>query len=864
MVDPNPNSDVKALTKEDYVEVEALDKRYLKEECDTIHEVVESRCNKHSPLRDDLIFQIASERLQERYSRSRSVLECWQYWYHKGMHISQKAKNWPSNAHEFNEILMVSSGKAIIPQAPKPGQDSALWTQEQKECLCKVLKKHYKVQFGKSKEVFWQIIGEAMEKAGYIEHYSLYRTYWDKSGRAEFNYDETDHYEHDFNATKTKPTTNQGISRPLESRHRGREQGGRRARRPSNLDPPLEDSPLEPIKDRKRSNADRYQEDRPGKRRASSPEMKTRKANAPQPIDEVLHHHYSRSHVKDNTAKVASEFSMNLFIATTGDIGHYGSDAKRRPSMESPPKATKPLAPPARQNTPKESPTMRASAARKSSAPSLNLSKPLTMKPRKSSLNVAVQGAASEPPPNDSDMATKPFEFRSSMQRNFHSADEHDQRTEPVWNTSDMVPKRQQKTERESSIDRTAPVQFHFSPTESNFEEETGQGLVRGKKRPTEVMSPAVPVSTQALKPAIFQTRRDAETAPTQSKIKPAILSINTNTTNRTSVQHHLSRKNSSMNHVDGPSNLDGNADYSDDDNAIFIKDTKSTTRGEDTGSKKLTIRPSKLVRALSQHSTRPSQTSSATLSLDNDYSSTSDQPIQYAQSSSIIGPAVPQALAILAPTATTTPTNLSSTSSEEATSISTDEKDNDDDKSTKSDEEMVDALALPTVEPVVHQASATQTTPIPAASQTPSVIEDGKFTTSDDEMEDTPDTAQRSASDEQDIEIEKALKIDMEVTTLEISNAQKKLHEIKEGKAATKKKIAHVEQEIVRLDAERDKLAAEKDRLAAEREKLKQENADDERKAITIEQRLKDLENYKDSLINCIESKEILTNMRE
>ncbi|KAA8573913.1 hypothetical protein EYC84_005458 [Monilinia fructicola] len=186
-------------TKEDdfiSIETDAGQKRYLKTE----------------------VLQIASKQLQERTNICRSVEECWVYWKCRGRLDSKTASHWPLDAKDIDmEVMMprrIKDGTtssyantsdqaalqpdptaAMVPAMMPTAEASKLWPKEQKEFLCEVIKKKKNVQHRKSKEVFWQEVGEDMAEAGYKESYRMFRDYWDKHGRSEFQYDELPYFE---------------------------------------------------------------------------------------------------------------------------------------------------------------------------------------------------------------------------------------------------------------------------------------------------------------------------------------------------------------------------------------------------------------------------------------------------------------------------------------------------------------------------------------------------------------------------------------------------------------------------------------------------------------------------------------------
>ncbi|QSZ33939.1 hypothetical protein DSL72_005518 [Monilinia vaccinii-corymbosi] len=391
-----------------YIESDTGPKRYLKTECAIIRRAIEENYQNH-PSDSYAVLQIASKQLLEEVNICRSVEECWTYWKLRGKNESKIASHWPLDAEGIDGEVKISRRisigttppyantpvEAMVPGTKATGKPSALWPKEQKELLCEVIKKKQHTQYLVSKEVFWQEVGEDMTAAGYIEGYRMFRDYWDKHGRKEFQYDELPYFDIEVipETIKQKKPIRRG--RPLRHRYgsgqrpphdeytpkramgklslqRGEE--GTRARERS-LTP---ESAIKPIRNRKRhAIADQSSPTRPTKKRApSSPQHKLPKAPVPQTSDFLLHNFYSNYNVKDNTAKIAAEFPLPLIAPATGEVFYPSLTPKETTPPKLPRTAIQPVDHLISHNTPSKRSTTNALAAKQPLQSPAKLSQP--------------------------------------------------------------------------------------------------------------------------------------------------------------------------------------------------------------------------------------------------------------------------------------------------------------------------------------------------------------------------------------------------------------------------------------------------------------------------------------------------------
>ncbi|RAL66128.1 hypothetical protein DID88_005799 [Monilinia fructigena] len=615
-------------------------KRYLKTECAIILQSIEEN-HKSYPSDSYMVLQIASKQLQDRTTICRSVEECWVYWKNRGRLDSKTASHWPLDAEDIDmEVMMprrikngttssyaITSGQAALQIASTAAMVSAimptieaskLWPKEQKEFLCEVIKKKKNVQQRQSKEVFWQEVGENMAEAGYKEGYRMFRDYWDKHGRNEFRYDELPYFEREATPETIKQKRPIRRARPpgdrytpdqrlpyddedddecppksgLKSLSLRRREEGIRARRRS-LTP---ESPLKPIQNRKRlTTAGRNSPPtRPTKKRVpSTPPYRLPKAPVPQRIDSILHNMYSQYHVKDNTAKMASNFPLPLIAPATGEVLYPSLNFKEMASSEPPHKNIQPVDRFISHDTPREISTAKKLATQQIlSSPAKNSQIPV----KKVSSKVAAKGtkynqpdskSSARPAQDDFTKTAQSFEFRSSQQKDFSASLE---RTQPA-----SRPRSEKAAMAKITLETTA---------ESN--EQTKGGSIPSREEKEQAKSPSVASdSSDVSASTISQTQTEVEVAP----------SVISYTTDRYGNEHHLYQGENVRPHRNGTSNQ-GITDYSDED-TIFVENNR--TDGEVIAEpEESTLIPSVTASARSCFSGTPS--------LSDDHSTTSDE----------------------------------------------------------------------------------------------------------------------------------------------------------------------------------------------------------------------------------------------
>ncbi|ESZ98682.1 hypothetical protein SBOR_0920 [Sclerotinia borealis F-4128] len=670
--------------KESFIYVDSLtgSLRFLKIECDIIRQVIEENYLNYD-LNEYEILQMASDAVLKQAGTARLVADCWTYWLKKGRQESHVARDWPAEPEDVDENVMMSrrinitttstyavtpdeaalrkTPTAIMVSATKPiATASALWPKEQKEFLCKVIKEKKNDQYHMSRQVFWQEVGEDMHEAGYPEGYQLFRDYWDKQGRQEFNYDEKPYFDkrpttetvkRNNTTSRTNPPGiryNADQKLPRDEDYTPKKGTGRRssystatfqgsgkstkARRRS-LTP--EDSPIQPIKNRKRaSNADEHPPPRPTKKRvpSSSPKHKSPKACVPQRIESVIHNMRSNYHVKDNTAKVASQFPLELQVPTPGEKFCPSFVPKEITLPEPSRKTVQPVAPSTSHDTLSKIFTTEASATQQSERSPRKPSQPPA---RKVSKKASAKDTESQQPDtrksvqpsnNDSAKATQPFDFRALPQMDFAAS------PEPMSPVSPPTPKKvsisknaskqvTQSTEQKKTgfsslaVSQTARNADALVKSVTFFEPETPQsfsakqlspvrkqaGSVRGKEVQTEVKpGPIIPDSAIA---PVSNTVPGSAVAQTPPEVGIAIPSIVTCKTDKYGHQHHLFQGQK----ITHKSNED----------TIFVEDnrppTKVITRAEESA-----LVPSATASTRSRLSATPSLT--------DDQSSTSDE----------------------------------------------------------------------------------------------------------------------------------------------------------------------------------------------------------------------------------------------
>ncbi|KAG4035450.1 hypothetical protein MFRU_001g02190 [Monilinia fructicola] len=637
-------------TKEDdfiSIETDAGQKRYLKTECAIIRQTIEENHQSH-PSDSYRVLQIASKQLQERTNICRSVEECWVYWKCRGRLDSKTASHWPLDAKDIDmEVMMprrIKDGTtssyantsdqaalqpdptaAMVPVMMPTAEASKLWPKEQKEFLCEVIKKKKNVQHRKSKEVFWQEVGEDMAEAGYKEGYRMFRDYWDKHGRSEFQYDELPYFEREATPETIKQKRPIRRARPPGDRYasdqrpryddgdddgyppksamkilslRRREESIRSRRR--SLTP---ESPIKPIKNRKRlTTAGRNSPTtRPAKKRVpSTPPYRLPKAPVPQRIDSILHNMHSKYHVRDNTAKMASNFPLPLIAPATGEILYPTLNSKEMAPPEPPHKDTQPVDRFISHDTPSKSSTTKILATRQIlSSPAKNSPIPV----KKVNSKVAVKdtkynqpdsSSSARPAQDDSTKTAQSFDFRASQQKDFSASPE---RSQPVFGS-----RSQTAAMEKSTLNSTAP---------SN--ERMNGGSTPSREEKEELKSPAT-VSPSSDVPAsvISQTQ-------TQTQVEVAPPSVVTYTTDSYGNEHHLYRGENITPRPNGTSNQEINRDITDysDEGTISVESnipaTEVIAKPEES-----TLVPSATVSARS--------CSSRTPSLSDDHSTTSDE----------------------------------------------------------------------------------------------------------------------------------------------------------------------------------------------------------------------------------------------
>ncbi|KAI9645387.1 hypothetical protein NHQ30_006125 [Ciborinia camelliae] len=643
---PNEEAPISMPTKESlfiYVDTPKGQLRFKEIECDIIRKVIEEN-HQNNEFDEDYILQLASEAVINQAGTARLAHECWSYWFYRGKQESRI--DWPAKPEDVNETIMISGRNKIAPYAITPDEAAlrkapiastapatvppTLWPKEQKEFLYKTIKNKKEEQYRRSRETFWQEVGEDMTEAGYSERYQVYRDYWVKDGRFEFNYDENPY----FDRRPTPPTSRQknpnNRTRPPESRYNSRGRPLRdedytpnrsRERRSSLSDRKFQsirvsgesmgarrrslspDSPpINPTKTRKRtSTGDVDLSLRPKKKRVpSSPRCKSPKAPVPQRTTDVIHNMHSNAHVKDNTPKVASQFSLDLFVPATGQVVRPSDIDKEEKPPDPPHRTTQPVAPSMGHDTPNKTST-NAMATQQPLHSSTNHPQPPA---RELSSNPSVKDTEPhrpdiqrrvQPSHDDPTKITQPFDLRASPENELFITPEPTPAVSQTAAKKSSTSKNQSKrttqpTEQtKSGSDSLKVGETAHSTTDAPVktvavsESETPQrnidrqsnpihkptGSARDKEKQVEVESlSTVPDSSNDSAAAISRTH---------TKVEGSIHSVSTYATDKDGHRHHLYQNKNVTQDLDV-------IDYSDEDTIVVENNTsaKAITRPEE------------------------------------------------------------------------------------------------------------------------------------------------------------------------------------------------------------------------------------------------------------------------------------------
>ncbi|KAK8907447.1 hypothetical protein QC760_004705 [Botrytis cinerea] len=301
-------------------------RRFTKKMCDVITETITEHCHDDTMSAIDILKQ-ACINLSVKTGTTLEVHDCWLYWRKRGMRTNI-ARWWPDSLDDvdkevadYRRLRSAKSNRAraayaarlaTVPVASSetagtteafassdPVEEPKDWPREEKLLLFAKLKAKRPIQHRLHTNMLWIMVGRAMRREGYTRGRDEYREWFEKYGRAYFDYDETRYFSQPGNPHVGTGRMQNGIMTP-------------------------EDSPVGDARRRRRnSNPDGVRARLRGTMAPMSPSVpKTPKPNKPRMSTTVLHDMKSwlgGYRNVDKTAKVAEEYPLPLIKPSEGE-----------------------------------------------------------------------------------------------------------------------------------------------------------------------------------------------------------------------------------------------------------------------------------------------------------------------------------------------------------------------------------------------------------------------------------------------------------------------------------------------------------------------------------------------------------------